>query len=82
QLPINAAYALNAQEAQGQRFPRVRVNVTQAWEAGHAYTALSRATCLSGLEIVPFGRSKVILLDDCQSAWLNNFSRLLPTRRY
>jgi ATP-dependent DNA helicase PIF1 len=54
QYPLALAYAMTIHRSQGLTLPRVEVDLTDVWEAGQAYVALSRAPDRDGLRIVNF----------------------------
>jgi ATP-dependent exoDNAse (exonuclease V) alpha subunit len=49
QYPLALAYAMTIHRSQGLTLPRVEVDLTDVWEAGQAYVALSRAPDRDGL---------------------------------
>ena len=53
QLPLQLAFALTVHRAQGMSIPRLQVGLKGCFEPGQMYVALSRATCLEGLQILP-----------------------------
>ncbi|MCF7844637.1 MAG: AAA family ATPase [Kiritimatiellales bacterium] len=50
-FPISLAWATTIHKAQGASIDRLLVNISNLWESGHAYVALSRATSEEGLFI-------------------------------
>lgn len=50
---------MSIHKAQGQTIPLLKVDLTQIFESGQAYVALSRATSLDTLEIMGFNVNKV-----------------------
>ena len=51
QIPLMAAWAMTIHKCQGMTLKRVIVNLSDAWECGQEYVALSRATSLEGLKV-------------------------------
>lgn len=50
--------AITIHKSQGLTLEKVRVDLKGAFDCGQAYVALSRATCLEGLEVRNYSRSK------------------------
>ena len=67
QIPLILAWALSIHKAQGQTLERVRVDLGKVFEKGQAYVALSRATCMAGLQILRFDPRKVIAHEKVRS---------------
>lgn len=67
QVPLILAWALSIHKAQGQTLERVRVDLGRVFEKGQAYVALSRATCMAGLQIIRFDPRKVIAHEKVRS---------------
>lgn len=61
QVPLILAWALSIHKAQGQTLEYVKINLASTFEKGQAYVAVSRATTLSGLQILGFSKSKVMV---------------------
>ena len=57
QIPLRLAWALTIHKAQGATLPMVIVDLKGCFCDGQAYVALSRATCLAGLQIINFSES-------------------------
>ena len=51
QIPLIAAWAMTIHKCQGMTLSRVVVNLSDAWQSGQVYVALSRARSLDGLKI-------------------------------
>lgn len=60
QVPLILAWALSIHKSQGQTLERVKVDLDRIFENGQAYVALSRATCLEGLEVQNFHPHKIM----------------------
>lgn len=60
QVPLILAWALSIHKAQGQTLERVKVDLGKVFEKGQAYVALSRATCMEGLQVLRFDPKKVV----------------------
>lgn len=59
QLPLVPSWALSIHKSQGQSLDRLIVDLTQVFEAGQAYVAVSRATSYDRLQIKGFKKEKV-----------------------
>jgi len=55
---------MSIHKSQGQKLTRVKVDLGRIFEKGQAYVAISRATCMEGLEIVNFDPVKVMAHPD------------------
>ena len=51
QIPLIAAWAMTIHKCQGMTLSRVIVNLSDAWQRGQEYVALSRARSLDGLKV-------------------------------
>lgn len=56
QIPLMAAWAMTIHKCQGMTLKRVIVDLSDAWECGQEYVALSRATSLEGLKVEALSR--------------------------
>ena len=54
QIPLKLAWAITAHKSQGLTLDRVQINVSNSFAAGQAYVALSRVSCVSGLQLLNF----------------------------
>lgn len=61
QVPLILAWALSIHKSQGQTLEWVKVDLTRIFEKGQAYVALSRAVRMSGLQVIGFERSKIMV---------------------
>ena len=59
QIPLTLGWALSIHKAQGMTLGCVETDVKNAFDYGQVYVALSRATCVRGLRLGSFDRSKV-----------------------
>lgn len=59
QVPLRLAYAMTVHKAQGMSISHLEVDLRGTFQAGQAYTALSRATDLEHLRVVNFRRTCV-----------------------
>ncbi|VVT49737.1 uncharacterized protein SAPINGB_P002418 [Magnusiomyces paraingens] len=59
QVPLIYAWAMSIHKSQGQTLPRVRVDLANIFENGHAYVAISRATSTKSLEVLNYNPTKV-----------------------
>eukprot|EP00112_Aurelia_sp_Birch-Aquarium-sp1_P013958 Seg2989.5 transcript_id=Seg2989.5/GoldUCD/mRNA.D3Y31 product="ATP-dependent DNA helicase PIF1" protein_id=Seg2989.5/GoldUCD/D3Y31 len=53
QLPLDLGWALTIHKSQGQSLPQIAISLHGIFAYGQAYVALSRATTLSGLSVLP-----------------------------
>ncbi|SJL06236.1 uncharacterized protein ARMOST_09572 [Armillaria ostoyae] len=60
QLPLILAWAMSIHKSQGQTLHHVRVNLADVFEREQSYVALSRASSISGLEVINFRADKVM----------------------
>ncbi|KAF9736666.1 ATP-dependent DNA helicase PIF1 [Paraphaeosphaeria minitans] len=54
QIPLMAAWAMTIHKSQGMTLEKVEVDLSENFEEGMAYVALSRATTLEGLRVISF----------------------------
>lgn len=59
QYPLALAWALTIHKAQGMTLSKVQMKLSQVWETGQAYVALSRATSESGLYLIDYDPHKI-----------------------
>jgi ATP-dependent DNA helicase PIF1 len=67
QVPLILAWALSIHKAQGQTLEYVKVDLGKVFEAGQAYVALSRATSMTGLQVMRFDPRRVTVHDRVKS---------------
>ena len=60
QIPLRLGYALTIHKSQGMTIPDLVVNLTDTFEYGQAYVAISRATCLDKLILKGFKENQFI----------------------
>lgn len=65
-LPLQLAWAFTVHKSQGMSIDRLQVELGNAFAAGQAYVALSRATSLEGLCVKSFDASRVKVNHDAQ----------------
>ena len=54
QIPLELSWAITIHKAQGLEFDSIIIDLACCWEAGQAYTALSRCRKASGLYLLRF----------------------------
>lgn len=59
QIPLVLSWAMSIHKAQGQTLDRVKVDLANIFENGHAYVALSRATAKERLQVLNYNPRKV-----------------------
>lgn len=59
QIPLILAWAITIHKSQGQTIQKLRADVTDVFESGQLYTALSRAVSPDTLQVIGFNRDKV-----------------------
>lgn len=56
-FPLRLAWAMTIHKSQGQSFDTAKMNLTNLWEGGHGYVALSRLKTSEGLFLEDYDRS-------------------------
>jgi ATP-dependent DNA helicase PIF1 len=86
QVPLMLAWAVTVHKSQGMSIDFLKVDLRGTFANGQAYVAISRATCLSGLQIVNFHprlvkTSPVVrdMTDALDMGHLNEFLETVPT---
>lgn len=59
QVPLMLGWALSIHKSQGMTIPRIETDISQCFDSGQAYVALSRATTLEGLGILGYRRDRI-----------------------
>ncbi len=65
QTPLKLCWAVTVHKCQGQTLDRAIVDMNEAFEAGMAYTALSRVRNLQSLSVVDFPSSRIRVNEEC-----------------
>ena len=77
QLPITWAWAMTIHKSQGMTISRLEVHLSNAFAAGQAYVALSRATGFAGLELSAFDKSAIIADKDVLEFYSRHMSETI-----
>jgi ATP-dependent DNA helicase PIF1 len=72
QIPLILAWAVTIHKSQGQTIQRVKADLSDVFECGQVYTALSRAVSPEGLEVVNFSSNKVKVDNESLAFCLDN----------
>lgn len=65
QIPLRLAWASTVHKTQGQTIPFAEIDLSEAFEDGQAYVALSRVKSLEGLSLKPFSLDRIRTNRDC-----------------
>lgn len=71
QIPLILAWAMSIHKSQGQTLPLVKIDLSQTFEKGQAYVALSRAVSKEGLQVLGF-ESRKVKVDQRVVDWYKN----------
>lgn len=63
QIPLLAAWAITTHKSQGMELDKAEINMSDAWEHGQMYTALSRVRTLDGLKVSGMAHGKACRAD-------------------
>ena len=58
-VPLKLAWALTIHKSQGQSIDHLDIDVSGSFACGQVYTALSRATSLEGMRVLPFNKALI-----------------------
>lgn len=61
QVPLILAWAISIHKSQGQTYNFMKVDLSETFEDGQSYVAISRATSRNGLQLTGWNRSKVMV---------------------
>ncbi|RWS00579.1 hypothetical protein B4U79_16845, partial [Dinothrombium tinctorium] len=83
QIPLQHAYAITIHKAQGLTLGRVVMDLSDIWESGQAYVALSRVKKFDQIEIISYDKEKIYLHPYCKQLlnWIDAVNYLNPKRR-
>lgn len=59
QVPLMLGWCLSIHKAQGMTIENIETDISNCWDAGQAYVALSRATSLEGLRLLGYRRERI-----------------------
>lgn len=71
QIPLKVAYAITVHKSQAATLDHAIIDMSEAFESGQVYTALSRVRNLESLSIVDFPKSKIRVNKDCLDFYKN-----------
>ena len=72
QIPVILAWAITIHKSQGQTIQRLRVDVSNVFESGQLYTALSRAVSPDYLEVSGLDLTRIKVDTTCLAFCINN----------
>ena len=72
QVPLILAWAVTIHKSQGQTIQKVRADVSEVFESGQLYTALSRAVSADALQVIGFDPDRVKVDEVCLKFCLDN----------
>ena len=64
QFPVRLAYGITIHKSQGMTFNELVIHLDRIFAAGQCYVALSRTTSLTGLNLLGFDPSKIVVNQD------------------
>lgn len=71
QIPLRLAFAASVHRAQGATLDHAHIDISDAFESGQAYVALSRVRDINNLRLEPFCPSKIMVNKKCLEFYEN-----------